>query len=107
MVLIEAQAAGLPCVISNVIAPETTVVAPLVRRVSLERPPAEWVDEILALPTATAAISRRDARHRLEESRLNIHNSVSQLQTVYDALARQADRGNKQRNLAGKVRAVP
>jgi glycosyltransferase involved in cell wall biosynthesis len=47
VVLLEAQAAGLPCVISDSITDETDIVAGLVRRLSLSDPVSVWADAIL------------------------------------------------------------
>jgi glycosyltransferase involved in cell wall biosynthesis len=48
LVLIEAQAAGLPCVISDAIAPEVDVIPSLISRRSLAASPAEWAAAIVA-----------------------------------------------------------
>ena len=46
--LIEAQAAGLPCVISSTITEQADLVKPLIQRVSLTQPIAAWVKKVLA-----------------------------------------------------------
>ena len=46
LVLVEAQAAGLPCVISDVIPPEADALPDRVRRLALEAPPAAWADAL-------------------------------------------------------------
>ncbi|HEY3296728.1 MAG TPA: glycosyltransferase [bacterium] len=48
LVLVEAQAAGLPVIISDVITPEAGVVKPLVSRLSLSQSAAEWAAEMLS-----------------------------------------------------------
>lgn len=47
LVLVEAQASGLPCVISDAIPSEAVVVGPLVRRLSLALPPRAWAEAAL------------------------------------------------------------
>ena len=48
LVLLEAQAAGLPCVVSDTLPDEATVIKELVTALSLKRPPAIWADSLLA-----------------------------------------------------------
>lgn len=83
VVLVETQAAGLPSVISDVIAEEATLVEPLMRRVSLSQPPSAWADEILAARNATAVVPPARARLLVEQSPLNVRASVRHLETVY------------------------
>lgn len=47
LVIIEAQAAGLPCLISADVIPEEVRITELVRFISLNRGPAQWADIIL------------------------------------------------------------
>jgi glycosyltransferase involved in cell wall biosynthesis len=83
VVLVETQAAGLPSVISDVIAEEATLVEPLMRRVSLSQPPSAWADEILAVRNATAVVPPARARLLVEQSPLNVRASVRHLEKVY------------------------
>ena len=46
--MVEAQCAGLPNLVSDVIGPDVDV-TPLVHKMSLQRPAEEWADQILAL----------------------------------------------------------
>lgn len=80
LVLVEAQAAGLPCYVSNVIAPETTLVAPLMRQLSLQSPPASWAETILA---ERSHFPRQMAHEIVEQSPLNIKNSAQALRQLY------------------------
>jgi glycosyltransferase involved in cell wall biosynthesis len=80
LVLVEAQAAGLPCFVSDVIAPETTLVAPLMRQLSLQSPPAAWAATILA---KQPRFDRSTAFDLVEQSPLNIQNSARALQELY------------------------
>jgi glycosyltransferase involved in cell wall biosynthesis len=50
LVLVEAQAAGLPVVTTDVLPPESTVVSDAVRRLSLAQPAAEWARTALTIP---------------------------------------------------------
>lgn len=56
IVIIEAQASGLPCVVSTTV-PAEAFITPLVQAVSLEEPNSRWVDEILRRATPERRIS--------------------------------------------------
>jgi glycosyltransferase involved in cell wall biosynthesis len=84
LVLIEAQAAGLPCVFSDVVPEEADVVQPLVHRLSLSDPATKWAEAILKLRHQPRAISRQDALKIVENSPFNIDRSVRALEAIYD-----------------------
>ena len=83
LVLIEAQAAGLNCVISDVIPEEADVVRPLVRRLSLSQSPVSWADALLAVREAEDGISQPEALDILENSPFNIDLGVKELEDFY------------------------
>lgn len=84
LVLIEAQAAGLPCVFSDVVPEEADVVKPLVQRVSLLRSPDEWSATILTILKAASAISQTStALAQIDRSCFNIYTSVRNLEDLY------------------------
>ena len=58
LALVEAQAAGIPCVISDTIPPEAIIIPELVERVSLDEPLPAWL----------TAVDRAARRDRLPES---------------------------------------
>jgi glycosyltransferase involved in cell wall biosynthesis len=71
MAAVEAQAAGLPCVISDHLPREMDLVGPLVRRVALTEPAATWAEAILAtrsppVTRATALATVRSSPHCTE-----------------------------------------
>ncbi len=84
LVLIEAQAAGLPCVISSVISPETDIVDESIRRVPLSLTADKWAEETMSALT----FSRRgpEALHAIQESRFNILSSIALLKPIYENL---------------------
>jgi glycosyltransferase involved in cell wall biosynthesis len=92
LVLLEAQAAALPCLISDAIAEETTVIPALVRRFSLTRPAAAWSEELIALREAGDAPSAADAKDLMARSPFNIEAGVASLQSFYRSLMRQSVR---------------
>jgi glycosyltransferase involved in cell wall biosynthesis len=85
LVLIEAQAAGLPCIFSNVVPEEADVIKPLVQRISLSQPPFAWAETILTSRDTRSSISQTDALAIVEKSSFNIASSLKILIQVYEA----------------------
>jgi glycosyltransferase involved in cell wall biosynthesis len=85
LVLIEAQAAGLPCIFSNVVPEEADAIKPLVQRISLSQPVSEWVQVVLRQREMRSTITPSDALALVETSPFNIETSVKQLESIYQA----------------------
>lgn len=85
LALVEAQAAGLPCIVSDVISEEADVVKLLVRRLSLSQPVSEWTQELLKHRDAPLVITQPDALALVETSFFNIEASVKQLEKIYQS----------------------
>lgn len=83
-VVVEAQAAGLPCVISDGVPRHADVVTELVCRRSLAEPPGIWADSIAAALDAGRVMSPAEALAGVMESDFNIKANVDHLQAVYD-----------------------
>jgi glycosyltransferase involved in cell wall biosynthesis len=83
LVLIEAQAAGLPCVFSDDITEEVDVVNSLMHRVSLSQPASFWAESLVGALEAGKAANRSDALLRVSQSPFNIHASVKNLVRFY------------------------
>ncbi|MEM7712833.1 MAG: glycosyltransferase, partial [Cyanobacteria bacterium P01_A01_bin.68] len=83
LVLIEAQAAGLPCILSDVIPEEADVVKPLMKRISLLQPAYSWAEAILATRKTEKNITQKQALKCIEESSFNIQNSLKYLENLY------------------------
>lgn len=76
LVLVEAQAAGLRCVIGDTTPEEADVVKPLIRRLSCAQPAAVWAEVLLALRHTPSAMSQPAALAIVEQSPFNIHAST-------------------------------
>jgi glycosyltransferase involved in cell wall biosynthesis len=72
LVLVEAQAAGLPCIFSDVVPPEADLVKPLVQRMSLAKTASDW-----------AEISQFDALDLVSLTAFNIKVSTRELTDFY------------------------
>jgi glycosyltransferase involved in cell wall biosynthesis len=80
---VEAQAAGLPIVLSDVVPKEMDVVRPLIRRLSLSQSASVWAEATMAVRSVTNRGNRVDALTLLEQSPLDIRPSVMDLVDLY------------------------
>lgn len=85
MVLIEAQAAGLPCIVSDNIVEEAVVVKPLVKRLSLNESASTWAKAVLSVKNDKSDLMRAKALQTLEKSYFNIDINVDKLQELYSS----------------------
>jgi glycosyltransferase involved in cell wall biosynthesis len=85
---VEAQAAGLPCILSEGLPEEATVVAPLVRRVSLSQSAEEWAEVILSIRAAPPAIEPDEAQAMVAKSPFNVRVGIEQLEQLYPSARR-------------------
>lgn len=90
LVLVEAQAAGLPCIISDRVPAEASVISELVERVSLNQSADEWAALVLGRKNATQASIKMNAVQMVEQSPFNIKNSVQSLVSCYQSASTQA-----------------
>jgi glycosyltransferase involved in cell wall biosynthesis len=88
LVVVEAQAAGLPCLISDRVPSEAIIDASLVRVLPLERSPVEWSKSTLGFRSSQCGSHLLGALNRVEESQFNLDRSVSALQARYIQLAK-------------------
>ena len=83
LVVLEAQAAGLPCFISDVITEEVAFISNLVYRLSLNQPAEIWAKKILDNKNKKNIISQKEAVSLLKKSHFNIVNHVQELTDIY------------------------
>ena len=85
LVLIEAQAAGLPCVFSDIVPEEADVVKPLINRLSLSQSASQWAEVLLAQrKKANSAIEQSEALSILEhDSPFSINVCAKNLTDIY------------------------
>jgi len=83
LAFLEAQAAGLPCIVSANVPDETDVVKPLITRLSLDVPAWDWAEQLIRAGTAPPGIPKEDALKMIEESPFTILSSLQALKEVY------------------------
>ncbi len=86
LVLMEAQAAGLPCVISETITEEIDVIKPLFNRLSLSLPASAWAKATLVARGKKEGISQSVALELIEQTDYNVVIGCKKLQDIYSGL---------------------
>lgn len=81
LVLLEAQAAGLPCLISDVITQEVEVVKLLIKRLSLSHSVSQWAIELWGLRNVVS--DQTNALELLATSPFTIETSLKKLENLY------------------------
>jgi len=82
-VLVEAQAAGLPCLVAEHLPREAEVVTSLIRRVSLSEPNSVWAETALSLLRSPPNVSPAEALTCVKQSPFNIDVNVQDLERIY------------------------
>jgi glycosyltransferase involved in cell wall biosynthesis len=93
LVAIEAQAAGLGCLVSEGTSRDVGLHPPLVRRMALERGVEAWADAIERMPALRMDNRDPALRRVLEGSSFNVETSAAGLATAYEAALAAADPG--------------
>jgi glycosyltransferase involved in cell wall biosynthesis len=84
LTLVEAQAAGLPCIVSDRITQEADIVSELIHRLSLEQPAEAWANKLLEIQKGRSYyVSQQMAFHRVLASPFDIRQSASNLARFY------------------------
>jgi len=82
MVAVEAQAAGLPAVISSGVPPEADICSELIRRVPLQCSAEQWARTLLDA-ARSRPIDRAAALQKVKSSRYDVSNQVAALEELY------------------------
>lgn len=82
----EAQAAGLPMVLSDIITTELDIIHPLIQRLSVAQPATTWADAVLAAYANAPARAQGEALRLMEQSPFNIHTNITSLEQLYRKL---------------------
>jgi glycosyltransferase involved in cell wall biosynthesis len=80
---VEAQAAGLRCVLSDRLPHDVAVVAQATRFVSLSEAPKTWAQHVVAA-LAQGPMDRRAALAQVENSRFGLEHCLRQVKSAYD-----------------------
>lgn len=83
LALLEAQAAGLPCVIAAGLPEESIVIPRLVKQLGLAQGASCWAEAILAAGRKPPPVTRCKTLKTLEASKFNIRRSTDQLERFY------------------------
>jgi glycosyltransferase involved in cell wall biosynthesis len=89
IVAIEAQAAGLPCVIADAI-PKEVVITPLVKQLSTKSPPSLWADAILKCDCD----NRMNTRQLIIDAGYDIETTVAWLPDFYEQIVESQTNGS-------------
>ncbi|SHN11322.1 glycosyltransferase [Halanaerobium congolense] len=82
MVIIEAQSAGLPCVISEALPSDVIIIEDLIKKIDLSKSSNEWAELVLK----TKNIDRRDTINEVIDSGYDIKHEVKKISKKYDML---------------------
>jgi glycosyltransferase involved in cell wall biosynthesis len=88
LVGLEAQAAGLPLIMSDTITNECVLVPDLVRRLSLAKPAGCWAEVLLEARQVKARLTPEKARAIIKTTPFDIDHSVEALQQIYAGYTR-------------------
>ena len=77
--IVEAQAAGLPCLISDTIPTECIVTKHLVVRYDLKKPPDAWAEKI----TSLLHLPRKDRTDEIRQAGYDLAQAAEKLETFY------------------------
>lgn len=78
--LVEAQAAGLYCIISNTISNEVDIIPEIIKRLSINSSATVWAKEILKYHNKN---SREKYNNIIKKSSFHINNTVKMLEEIY------------------------
>jgi glycosyltransferase involved in cell wall biosynthesis len=83
LVLIEAQAAGLTCILSDVIPREADVIESLIYRLPLSGDASAWADTIISSLKNKQKFQKRNHFEEFKKTEFNILNGIKKLTEIY------------------------
>lgn len=83
LVLVEAQAAGLPIVCSNVIPDEATVNTDLIHKIPLSKSAKEWAEVLIAHYQRNKHYEKEKAYKEVKDSPFNLSNTIKALEELW------------------------
>jgi glycosyltransferase involved in cell wall biosynthesis len=87
LVAIEAQAAGLPTILSDIVTNEVDIAEFLMRRLSISQSASEWADAILEIGKGLTMRERANAVDIIGELPFNIKNGIKDITLIYEEQA--------------------
>lgn len=84
LVVVEAQAAGLPVIVSNGIVEDAFEIGELVKVVPLKNNVEEWANEIIKKVNSPKKVDKKEALEIMKNSKFSIINSTKQLLSLYN-----------------------
>ncbi len=85
LAVVEAQAAGVPCVLSDRISQEVDLLRPLINRVSLSSSPEDWASVVHQAANMRSEDLAIESLKTVESSPFSIRTSVKHLEEIYAA----------------------
>lgn len=83
LVLLEAQASGIPCIVSEAIQPEANLQLGLMTTKSLSDGPEEWAEHLLLQSVSKQSISKTQIIHSFEQNGYSITLAITKLFELY------------------------
>jgi glycosyltransferase involved in cell wall biosynthesis len=81
--VVEAQAAGLPCVIADHLPSEIDVVPELIQRLPVSAPPPVWAAAVVRAARQRPAVNQPEALKAILASDFNIERSAAKIAAIY------------------------
>jgi glycosyltransferase involved in cell wall biosynthesis len=85
MVVLEAQAAGLPCLITDTLPEEVAIIPELVRRLPLSAGAAEWAKAVIECSNNLVTMSPQESAERIRGTLFDLEANIRSLEAFYDS----------------------
>lgn len=83
IVLLEAQASNLQCLISDTIPQEVTIIKENIKYLSLRESPEKWAETLLNILNNRSELDLLSLKQRIGNSHFSIESSVESLEDIY------------------------